>query len=212
MIRKIKLILSGVDQKFNKQGNRVYWIRLLLTLFAFIALSFIFVSVLNLIKVRFEIDLYAYNWVAYIAVFTVTMAANLTIVAPVPFSVIVMATAASKFDPFMIGICAAAGGTLGEMSGYFAGWLGKKIAIPDSIAGYRKIEYWVNKYGVWAIFILAVQPIIPFDIGGLIAGTARMHLARFLPSLFAGKLIKYVLISVVVHYGLQAVFPSWMIP
>jgi uncharacterized membrane protein YdjX (TVP38/TMEM64 family) len=37
-----------------------------------------------------------------------------------------------------------------------------------------KLQSWMRRYGAWAIFFLAFQPILPFDIGELIAGASRM--------------------------------------
>jgi uncharacterized membrane protein YdjX (TVP38/TMEM64 family) len=48
---------------------------------------------------------------------------------------------------------------------------------------------------MWAITFLAFQPVIPFDLGGLIAGTARMPLRKFLLGLFLGKFPKYLILA-----------------
>ncbi|MCK4331648.1 MAG: VTT domain-containing protein, partial [Dehalococcoidia bacterium] len=74
----------------------------------------------------------------------------------------------------------------------YAGYLGKRIAIAEKMAGYDRVADWMNRYGLWAIFFLAFQPVIPFDIGGLVAGGARMPLYKFLPALWAGKFLKYI--------------------
>jgi len=209
---KSKTIKTDAGQISDQsRKKRVYWFRLIATLAVFIVISFGFVALLNVIKTKFEIDVYQFEWLACIAVFIVSLIANMTIVAPVPFALIIMTTAAAKFNPFLIGACAAAGGAIGELSGYYAGLLGKKIAIPDTLTGYQKVEYWVNKYGFWAIFILAVQPVIPFDLGGLIAGTAKMPLIKFFPALLAGKLIKFIAISAAIAYGFKYLLPSWLI-
>jgi len=43
------------------------------------------------------------------------------------------------------------------------------------------------------IMILAFQPFIPFDIGGIIAGTSKMPLRKFIPALWIGKFPKYII-------------------
>jgi membrane protein YqaA with SNARE-associated domain len=80
-------------------------------------------------------------------------------------------------------LSASIGGTLGELSGYYAGYLGRRIAMSEYMVGYDKIASWMRRYNVWAIFFLAFQPLLPFDIGGLIAGASRMPMYRFLPPL-----------------------------
>ena len=133
----------------------------------------------------------------------------MTIMAPVPFAVAIMVSAAKEFNPVLVALCAATGGSLGELSGYYAGRLGKSIAIPDSIIGYKRLEQWLQKYGVWAIMVLAFQPIIPFDVGGIFAGVSKMPLRKFLPALWIGKFPKYVLMTYA-GLGLINFFPSWM--
>jgi uncharacterized membrane protein YdjX (TVP38/TMEM64 family) len=143
--------------------------------------------------------------------FFFSLLANMTIIAPVPFAIGFMVGVAQQpqFNPIMVALCGAVGGPLGEMSGYYAGRLGKKIAIPDSIVGYKKVEGWINKYGFWAITVLALQPVIPFDVGGLIAGLAKMPLHKFLPALFIGKFPKYILL-VYAGMGLIQFLPDWL--
>ena len=179
----------------KKQNNHVLWLRLIGAFAAFVALSFVLAYLVQNAAAKFNLPLYGFAWVAYLAVFFTALVSNLTIIAPVPFAVSVMVAAATKWNPFIIALLAAAGGSLGELSGYYAGFLGRKIAISESLVGYRRIEGWVQRYGVWAILLLAFQPVIPFDVGGLVAGAARMPLHKFLPALFGGKFPKYVLLT-----------------
>ena len=106
-----------------------------------------------------------------------------------------MIAAATKWDPVLISFSASIGGTIGELSGYYAGYLGKKLAIAEDMPGYKRIASWTHRYGLWAIFLLAVQPILPFDIAGLVAGATKMPLRKFLTTLWIGKFIKYLLFS-----------------
>jgi len=193
-----------------KSGNNIRWGTLILAFIGLIVISYGFVYLLQFIDLS-EFPLYDYSLAAYLAVFLTSLIANLTIIAPVPFALVIVITAATKFNPWIIALCAATGGTIGEMSGYYAGRLGKKIAIPDSIVAYHKIEGWVNKYGFWAIMLLAFQPIIPFDIGGLVAGTAKMPLFYFLPALWLGKFPKYLLFAFA-GVGVINFLPGWLLP
>jgi uncharacterized membrane protein YdjX (TVP38/TMEM64 family) len=191
-----------------RKNNNVHWIKLAIAFLALVAISFAFSRLLVFIQDQWNINLYQYEWLAYLSVFLLSILANMTVLAPVPFAIAIMVGAAKEFNPVIIAFCGAAGGSIGELSGYFAGRLGKKIAIPDSIIGYKKIEGWIDKYGFWAITILAMQPIIPFDIGGLIAGLAKMPIHKFLPALFLGKFPKYLLLTYA-GIGLINFLPSW---
>lgn len=143
----------------------------------------------------FHFPLYHFAWLAYLTVFVTSLISNLTILAPVPFAISIMIAAATKWNPVLIALFASIGGSLGELSGYYAGYLGRKVAIPESVISHSRVESWLQQYGVWAILFLAFQPIIPFDIGGLMAGAAKMPLHQFLPALWGGKFTKYVIIT-----------------
>jgi uncharacterized membrane protein YdjX (TVP38/TMEM64 family) len=189
--------------------SHVHWVKLLIALVGLIVISFGFAEFLIFLQERLNIDLYKFELLAYTSVFLISILANMTIIAPVPFAVAVMVGAAKEFNPIIVAFCGAAGGTLGELSGYYAGRLEKNIAIPDTIMGFKRIEGWINKYGFWAICALAFQPIIPFDIGGLVAGLAKMPLHKFLPALFLGKFPKYIILTYA-GIGLIQFLPSWL--
>jgi membrane protein YqaA with SNARE-associated domain len=205
-------VIKDAKDLMTRPGSQVHWVRLIIAFASLIALSFGFVALLSLVRTKLDLNLFGFEFLGYFSVFIISMVASMTIIAPVPFAIAIMVSASQVFNPILIAFFAALGGTIGELSGYYAGRLGKKIAIPDSIVGYKKIEYWINKYGVWAIMVLAFQPIIPFDIGGLIAGAAKMPLIKFMPSSFAGKFPKYILLT---YVGLGIInflpLPSWLL-
>ncbi len=136
-----------------------------------------------------------YAWAAYLGVFGIQFLSNLTIVAPVPIASAMMVSIATQWNPFLVALFASLGGTLGELSGYFAGYVADKAAINECTPGYKKIRSWMNRYGPWAIAFLAFQPVLPFDIGGMVAGAARMSLWKFLPALWLGKFPKYLMLT-----------------
>jgi len=175
--------------------NQIYWVRLAVTFLVAIILSFGLSYLLQNSIAKLNFPLYEFAWLAYLTVFGISVLANLTIIVPVPIAVSTMIAVATKWDPMLIALFASIGGSIGELSGYYAGYLGKRIAMPKEVLGYRRYEGWIQRYGVWAIFFLAIQPILPFDIGGFIAGTARMPIRKFLPALWAGKFPKYIIFT-----------------
>jgi membrane protein YqaA with SNARE-associated domain len=195
---------------FIHQGTNIHWVKLIITFGGLILLSFGLAALLQFIKSRLNLPLYDLATVAYATVFVSTILANMTIIAPVPFAVAIMISASSQFNPVLVAFFGALGGSLGELSGYFAGRLGKRIAIPDTFVGYKKVEGWIRKYGLLAITGLAFQPVVPFDIGGVVAGAAKMPISQFLPALFLGKFPKYIIL---VYAGLGVIhfLPSWML-
>ncbi len=193
----------------TRPGSRAHWLKLIMAFAALIVISFAFAALLQFIKSKLNLNFTEFAAIAYVSVFIASLLANMTIIAPVPFAVAIMVSAAREFNPVMVALCAATGGSLGEISGYYAGRLGKKIAIPDTFVGYSRIEQWVQKYGMWAIMVIAFQPVLPFDVGGLIAGLTRMPLHQFLIAVWIGRFPKYVLLTYA-GLGIIHFLPSWL--
>jgi membrane protein YqaA with SNARE-associated domain len=191
-----------------KPGKLTNWLKLAILALGFVILSFSLAYLIQNLIVRFHLPLYDLAWLAYIIVFGFTLVANATIIVPVPFAASIMIAAATKWNPILIAMFGSMGGALGEMVSYYAGYWGRKIATSDRIIGYGRIEGWIRRYGAWAIFFLAFQPIIPFDIGALIAGAARMPIRRFMPALWWGKFLKYIIL-VYAGIGLIHFLPFW---
>ncbi|MBN1191988.1 MAG: VTT domain-containing protein [Dehalococcoidales bacterium] len=179
---------------FKRHGNTLRWLKLALAVGACIGLSFGLTRLLQIFMARMELPLEQFSWLVYLNVFLTTLVFNLSIIAPVPVSLSVMIAAASQYNPALIALAASIGGAIGELSGYFAGYLGRKVALSDNIPGYQKVTGWLDRYGVFAVIVLAFQPVFPFDVAGLIAGAAKMPLYKFLPALWIGKFFKYLVV------------------
>ncbi|MCL2706799.1 MAG: VTT domain-containing protein [Dehalococcoidia bacterium] len=191
--------------------TRERWMRCLKLAGGFILLiiiSFILSHCFKQLINSLDLPLDRFALLAYLIVFAVTLVANLTVIAPVPIAIPITITVAQSWNPALTALAAALGGSIGELSGYFAGYAGRKITIANDFVKMERIEGWVNRWGSWAIALLAFQPIIPFDIGGIAAGAARMPLLKFILALFAGKLPKYLLI-IYVGIGIINFLPNW---
>lgn len=116
---------------------------------------------------------------------------NLSVL-PLPFGVSIMLVAASHWNPVLVAFIGSIGASIGECSAYFFGSLGKKVAINDNAPGYAMMHRWISRYGMWAIALISFQPIVPFEIGGFIAGLTEMPFCQFLPALWIGKFPKYL--------------------
>jgi len=170
------------------------WVRLAVLFVILVVISLALAYVLNRLLAPIKDDLQQYAWLAYLIVFGISLAANLTIVAPVYVFTPIMVAAAGIYPPALIALSAAIGGAIGEMSGYFAGSLGKKIVFKEYPEAYERIHSWVDRYGAWAIAVLAFQPVLPFDIAGMVAGATKMSAPKFWIACFLGKFPKYLLV------------------
>jgi membrane protein DedA with SNARE-associated domain len=129
----------------------------------------------------------------YAGVFLVTLIGNATIILPAPVLVFVFATGATLPNPLVVGLAAGAGSTIGELTGYLAGF--GSSAFVEHNKAYARVKAWVEKYGGWAIGLLAFLPNPLFDFAGFAAGALAMRLRWFLLATFIGKVIKTTLVA-----------------
>jgi membrane protein YqaA with SNARE-associated domain len=180
-----------------KPGQRIAFIRLLTFLFV-VSLSIYLFSMGDRVQ---ELEGYGYP-----GIFLFNLLANATLILPVP-GVAVTSVMGAVFNPFWVALAAGSGAALGELSGYLAGFSGQ--AVIERTAVYIRIENWMRKYGVWAIFGLAFIPNPLFDMAGIIAGALRMPVFRFLFWCWLGKLLKMLMFA---YFGatLIRLFPFLM--
>lgn len=170
------------------------WPRIVLYVIGLIGIGVGFFILFPYLISRFNIPIEGLASTAYLVVFGVTLLSNAAVLIPVTYPhLTIMIAAANYWDPFMIALVASVAGALGEITAYYAGRLGKRIARVENVPGYDRLVGWMAKYGLWGIFVLSVQPILPVDIAGLLAGASKMPLWKFLLPCWAGKLGKYLL-------------------
>jgi membrane protein YqaA with SNARE-associated domain len=128
----------------------------------------------------------------YLVVFAISLAFNALIVVPVYIHIAIMVKAAELWDPVLVALAASMGGVLGELTAYYAGYLGKRIVHLENTPGYERLVGWMKKYGPSGIFLVSLQPILPVDIAGLLAGASKLPVWKFLLPCWAGKFAKYL--------------------
>jgi len=132
-----------------------------------------------------ELERFA-EW-GYLGVFLVTLVSSLTIVLPVPGTVVVIAAAGIWNTP-LIALVASIGGTLGEVSAYLLGYWGRAFIAPEHSQRYQMAERWMKRRGGFAIFIFALVPFLIFDFVGIAAGVFRYPLRKFYLFTWLGRL------------------------
>ena len=151
----------------------------LLALIAVIAISvFVF-------SIRDQADKLAVY--GYPGIFLLALLSNATVLLPAPGIAVVFAMGA-VFNPVWVGLAAGAGGTLGELSGYLAGFSGQ--AVIENTVLYERMTNWMSKNGRLTVLILAVIPNPFFDLTGIAAGALKMPIYQFLFWAWIGVTIK----------------------
>lgn len=158
-------------------GKALFRASLVLLVIAVTVLIFLFRDSI----VRFE-------EIGYAGAFLIGLVANATIILPMP-GLLILFSLAAVFNPWLIGLLGAAGGAIGELSGYALGYSGRALA--RNSRWMERGEELVRKHGFVAVFIFALVPLLPLDILGLVGGILRYPVWKFVIAAFLGKAILY---------------------
>ena len=139
----------------------------------------------------------------YLGAFLVCLISNASIILPVPGIVVLFALGAT-LNPVLVALVGAAGGTIGEITGFMAGYGGRGM-IQNSGRMYVMAESWMRRWGGWTIFVFAVFPVPILDIAGVVAGVLRYPIWKFLLIAWPGKSIKYIILVLAGAWGWQTI-------
>lgn len=128
----------------------------------------------------------------YLGIFLISVLGNATVILPVPV-ILTAFIGGGIFNPFFVGVVTAAGAAIGELTGYLVGYGGKIVLKDDKKL--EKVEGWMEKYGLWVLFVLAVIPNPFFDLAGIVAGATGIAVYKYLIVVTLGKMVKFVTIS-----------------
>jgi uncharacterized membrane protein YdjX (TVP38/TMEM64 family) len=178
-------------QDHKKSGIGVVILRVI----AFVVVVAITVSIYSIRERVGEFAAYGYP-----GIFLVMLLANATVIIPAPGVAVVFAMG-SVFNPILVALAAGTGGAVGELSGYLAGFSGQ--AIVENTKAYNRVLPWVQKYGAWAILVLAAIPNPFFDLAGIAAGVAKIPVWKFLLFCWIGQLIKMAMFAYAGAYSID---------
>lgn len=138
----------------------------------------------------------------YLGVFIISVLGNATLIFPAPsFTVVAFG---AVLNPYLVGILAGCGAAVGEMTGYTLGrGMSPNLDEGSTVAGLgAKQMQWLRwlrpkfqRWGAIVIFVLAAIPNPIFDMGGILAGIARMPWWKFLMAAALGKTVRFTLLS-----------------
>jgi membrane protein YqaA with SNARE-associated domain len=170
------------------------WLRIALYVVVLAGISVAFFFLFPYLMRYFNIPIKDLASTAYLAVFGITLLCNAAVLVPVVYPhLTVMIAAAGYWNPCVVALVASAGGALGEITGYYVGYLGKRIVDLEKAPGYDRLVGWMQRHGFWGILLVSSQPILPVDIAGLVAGASKLPLWKFIVPCWVGKLGKYLL-------------------
>jgi membrane protein YqaA with SNARE-associated domain len=116
----------------------------------------------------------------------VSMVSHLTVVARDMFIPLYLPLA-SIYNPLVMGTFAGVGAAIGEVTTYILGW-GVAESIEDE--NDQRISDWLNKYGLWAVLLVALTPLPDTPIV-LLAGSNKLPFWKLFTVECVGKTILY---------------------
>ena len=141
--------------------------------------------------------------VGYAGVLAVNLIGSASVIVPVPGLAVVCGAAPGDvgLNPMLLGLAGGFGSTVGELSGYLAGYGGNQFV--QRSRHYERFRQMVISNGGLALFVLSVIPNPLFDIAGIAAGSLRYPLRKFLCYVLAGKVIKFVVVAYACRQGID---------
>lgn len=168
-----------------------------------LVLLIVLLLVISIIVWQLDIDWKGYvEDYGYFGVFILMLVSGMTIFFPLP-SEAVLAVApnlmelSTHSEISLLGFVASVGAALGEITSYYAGRWGRIVIAEKYQTSYERVDRWMRRYGGPAIFVFSFTP-LPFDLVGLVAGSLRFPLWKFLFYCWVGRLARALL---VVHLG-----------
>ena len=137
----------------------------------------------------------------YPGAFLISLISTSTIILPAPGILLIIALGAT-LNPVLLGLISAAGGTIGEISGYILGYSGHGFASNNKIL--IRAEQWMRRRGLITVFLFSLIPILPIDIVGVASGVVRFPIWKFLLACFLGKAILYIVLIQTGAWGWEA--------
>jgi membrane protein YqaA with SNARE-associated domain len=131
----------------------------------------------------------------YFGIFLISIAANATIIIPIPGVAFTTAMGAI-FNPIGVAVAAGLGASIGELSGYLTGFSGQGVM--ERAALYERLVKWMKAHENMAYGMIALIAFIPnplFDLAGMASGALKLPLWKFLLACAVGKILKMLLFA-----------------
>ena len=154
---------------------------------------FIILSIaISVLIVVFRDNLAKLSSYGYLGIFLINLLGSATILIPTPA---IMATfvGGSIYNPIIVGVLSGIGASIGETTGYLAGYGGSALIKENK--NYMRVEKWMSINGFATIFVLACIPNPIFDLTGLFAGATKYSFKKYFLAVVSGKILRFMGIS-----------------
>jgi len=151
----------------------------------------------------------------YAGTFATNLLSTSTVVVPVPGltaagQALIIEEGKRSAYPWLVGVIGGLAMGLGEVTLYYAGYLGAELARGREVPGPRWLRrgaarvargtrWLMAHYGIATLFVLSAVPNPFFEVAGLTAGSVRMSFRRFFIAAVAGKVLRGILLAYLGH-------------
>jgi membrane-associated protein len=126
----------------------------------------------------------------YLGLFIVEIIGSMSIIFPAPaFAVNFLLGGVPGFNPWLVGLVAGLGSSIGEMTSYLVGRGGREVIEEKYRKRLQKAREWIEKRGAFIVIIVFAATPLPFDIVGILAGMGNYNFKRFFLATLIGKII-----------------------
>lgn len=172
------------------------------------------VAVFAVVPFLVDVDKETVKSFGYPGIFLVNMLGTGTVFVPVPGLtligqiLIVEGPRDLGLHPVGVVVLGSLGMTVGEITGYITGRLGRRVSEAEQISVRggigerlrrvgRLIDRLMARYGVATLFVLSAVPNPIFEIAGVTAGAVRMPIWRFLAAVGMGNTVRAIMLVII---------------
>ena len=172
------------------------------------------VAVFAVVPFLVDVDKETVRSFGYPGIFLVNVLGTGTVFVPVPgltlIGQILIVEGPRDLGLHPVGVVAlgSLGMTVGEVTGYVTGRLGRRVSEAEQISVRggigkrlrrvgRLVDRLMARYGVATLFVLSAIPNPIFEIAGVTAGAVRMSIWRFLVAVGMGKTVRVIMLVII---------------
>jgi membrane protein YqaA with SNARE-associated domain len=167
--------------------------------YVLLAASVLLVTAFAFAFFYFDVNIAELQTYGYVGVFAISLIGSASIFLPTQSIAAIFGGGAVLHPilgipaPLVVGVVAGFGESLGEFTGYAAGYGGSAVIRDRTF--YRWIQDWMQRHGSITMFVFSAIPNPVFDVAGTIAGATKMPPWKFFVAVWLGKTLKDIVIA-----------------
>ena len=174
----------------------------------FSALLIIGIVLLTILIFIFRDEMQQLENFGYLGIFLISIAANATVIIPVP-GLAITTTMGAVFNPVGVAVAAGLGAAIGELTGYAVGRTGSSLISNKNF--YLRLLDWMRVHPKWSFTVIIVMAFVPnplMDVTGMVCGALGIPAWKYLLGCAIGKTLKMLVFAYAGHYSWRLLSPQ----